>query len=403
MPIARTRRFALILVLALVAGSCGLFGGDATTTTTTAPTTTTTTTTVPETTTTSSTTTTTLPTSPVLATEGDENETVFAIQFLLVCSEYADITVDGNFGAGTTTGVIAAQTALGFPTTGEPTEDLFAVLTQGCFENRPIEPGEEPITVVGYASTAPDTFSIPLLFGTNLVLAVDPAGVLLVVKDAEGVALVPAEDGSFPIAETGDYTIEASTDAGSTMFELIVSVEGLASVGDWIITTDGIAYKDTEFPLGTAAGPMITKIFEFLGHNVRSEFDEFDTGWDEPGQEGFRGIFIEGLAFLFYGPTPSSPGIPEVFARVRYVGPSFDADENPRPAGWVQTLSGITVGNTLAELQETYGSDVSPGSDTVGHYYRYGAANGDEVCFYFGSAAPTATTRIVEISTMCRG
>ncbi|MEK7252745.1 MAG: peptidoglycan-binding domain-containing protein, partial [Actinomycetota bacterium] len=402
MSVKRSSRLALILALTLVAGSCGLFGGDDTTTTTTAPTITTSTT-VPETATTSSTTTTTLPSSPVLARAGDEGETVAAIQFLLVCSGYADITIDGEFGAGTTTGVVAAQTALGFPTTGEPTEDLFAVLTQGCFEDRPIGPGEEPITVVGYASTAPEAFSIPLLFGTNLTLAIEPAGVLVALKDGEGTALTPAEDGSFPITETGDYTIEVSTGSGSTMFSLEVAVAGLAEVGDWIITTDGIAYKDTEFPLGTAAGPMITKIFEFLGHNVRGSFDEFDTGWDDPGQEGFRGIFIEGLAFLFYGPTPSSPGIPETFGRVRYVGPSFDANENPRPAGWVQTLSGITVGNTLAELQETYGSNVSPGSDTVGHYYRFGAANGNEVCFYFGSAAPTATTRIVEISTECRG
>ncbi len=384
---------------ALVAVSCDA-GGEATTTaaTTTAPTTTST-----EATTTTSTTTTTLPSSSVLAEEGDESETVAAIQFLLECGGYADLTVDGSFGPGTTTGVEAAQTALGFEATGDPTEDLFAALTQDCTEDRPIEPGEEPVTVVGHASSTPEAYAISLLFGSTLTLSVDPEGVVLIVTDGEGTPLTSEDGTTFPITATADYTIEVSTEGTPTLFTLEVGVDLGAGAGDWIITTDGIAYKGTKFTLGTAADPMIDKIFEFLGHGVRSAYDEFDTGWDDPDQPGFRGILIEGLAFLFYGPTAANPGIPETFGRVRYVGPSYDTDGNPRPAGWVQTLSGITVGNTLAELKETYESNVAPGSDTVGHYYRYGAANGNEVCFYFGASAPTDSSKITEISTECRG
>jgi hypothetical protein len=224
-----------------------------------------------------------------------------------------------------------------------------------------------------------------------------------VLRDADG-NLVTSEDGSaFPIGASADYTIEVAPVGAAAMFTLEVAVNRGAGAGDWIITTDGIAYKTTTFTLGTAAGPMIDKIFEILGHNVRGDFDEFDTGWNDPGQPGYRGLFIEGLAFLFTGPTPDNPGLAQTFARVRYVGPSYDKDGNPRPAGWVQTLSGITVGNTLAELKATYGNAVQPGSDTAGHYYRYGTTTGREVCFYFGNTTPTDTTRIVEISTMCRG
>ena len=50
--------------------------------------------------------------------------------------------------------------------------------------------------------------------------------------------------------------------------------------------------------------------FEFLGHNVRGTYNEFDTGWSDPDQLGVRGIFIEGIAFLFLGPSPSAPDYP---------------------------------------------------------------------------------------------
>ena len=393
----------MMVTLALVATSCD--GGTAETTTT-APATTTST--APQTTTTpttEATTTTTLPPSPVLATEGDQSETVAALQFLLGCGGYGDLTVDGEFGPATTTAVEAAQAPLGFDVTGEPTEDLFALLSRTCNEDRVIEPGDDPVTVVGHtAAGEPEEFTVSLLFGSTLtVRVVSGEGVSVIVRDAAGMPLESADGTAFAIAVSGDHTIEVSTAGDPTLFTLEVGLASIAEAGAWIITTDGIAYGDTQFVLGTAAAPMIDKIFEFLGHGVRTEFDEFDTGWEAPGQEGFRGIFIEGIAFLFYGPNDDDPDRPETFARVRYVGPSFDANGDPRPAGYVQTLSGITVGHTLADLQDTYGTQVRAGSNSEEHYYRYGAADGSEVCFYFGEDEPEDDSPILEISTECRG
>ena len=397
------RPVLLAVALALVAASCG---DDNAATTTGA--TTTSATTVPEPTTTSSTepttTTTPLPSSPVLAREGDHSEMVATIQFLIQCAGYADLNADGAFGLGTKTAVQAAQTALGFGTDGIVTEDLFAALTRACTEDRPITPAATAVSVISYVSPGdPNTFPISLLFGSTLTVTVaSGAGVSVLVKDVDGNALGSEDGTTFPIAETATYTIEVSTEDEPTMFTLAVAVDAGAGAGDWILTTDGIAYKGTKFTLGAPAGPMITKIFEFLDHNVRSNFEEFDTGWHDPGQDGYRGIMIEGMAFLFYGPYPANPGRPETFARVRYLGPSFDKDGNPRPAGYVQTRSGITVGNTLAELITTYGGQVHSGSNADEHYYRYGAADGTEVCFYFGESAPTDSTKITEISTECR-
>jgi hypothetical protein len=69
----------------------------------------------------------------------------------------------------------------------------------------------------------------------------------------------------------------------------------------------------------------------------------------------------------------------------------------------VQTLSGITVGDTLETRIDTYGTQVSAGSNSEEHYYRYGAADGSEVCVYFGEDEPEDDSEIVEINTECRG
>lgn len=396
----------VLLALALVASACG--GGTAETTTTTEATTTTAST-VPATTTSTAptTTTTTLPPSPVLATDGDENEIVAAFQFLLNCGGFGDLPVDGEFSAGTTTAVGEAQEALGFDPTGEPTENFFIALNQLCPQTRTVEFGEDETAVRMFGHTSaldPENFGIPLIFGSTLsVTVVSGDGAIATVWDAEGTPLESEGGTTFLIEQTGDYRIEVSTAGDPTLFTIEVGATSIAEAAEWIITTDGISHEDTEFLLGTSAGPMVTKIFEFLGHGVRDEYDEFDTGWDAAGQEGVRGIFIEGIAFLFTGPNDDNPGRPETFARVRYVGPSFDADGNPRPAGFVQTLSGITVGHTLENLIDTYGTAVGSGSNSEEHYYRYGAADGSEVCFYFGEDAPDDDDKILEISTECRG
>ncbi len=83
---------------------------DTVTTTTLAPSTTTTTAIVP-TTTAPPTTTTTRAERPPIAEEGDRNEIVEAIQFLLNCNGFGDLEVDGAFGPATLAAVEAAQGA----------------------------------------------------------------------------------------------------------------------------------------------------------------------------------------------------------------------------------------------------------------------------------------------------
>jgi len=112
-------------------------------------------------------------------------------------------------------------------------------------------------------------------------------------------------------------------------------------------------------------------------------------------------VFIEGLAFLFYGPDPNNPDRPETLARIRFEGPSDDAAGNPRPEDYVTTSEGITVGNTLAQLKAAYGSSVKSGSNDDEHYYRFSDSRGD-LCFYFGGSEPGNNTQIVEIATECR-
>jgi len=400
----KTRIAPVALALALVTVACG--GGTGTTTSSTAAPTTSTSTTIETTTTTTEppTTTTTQPASPVLAEEGDVGEVVAQLQWLVACGGFGGDGVTGIFDGATATPVMAAQSSLGFEPNAIVTEDFFIALTQLCFLDRDLEIGSDPIRVFGFtALDEPEVYTVNALPGSLMkVTVITGAGALVTVSGPSGAILIPGEDGTITIEEEGTHRIEVSTAGDPEFFTIDVEFEFSGEAGDWIITTDGIAYRDTEFEKGDPADAMIEDIFDILGHGPRSQYGEFDTGWDDPGQEGFRGVLIEGLAFLFIGPNAENPGRPKTFWRVRYLGDSYDANGLPRPYGWVQTLSGITVGDTLEDLIDTYGSSVSHGSNSEEHYYRYGAADGSEVCFYFGASAPDDNDQIVEISTECR-
>ena len=399
------RRIALLAVFIVVAAACT--GGEAATTTESS-----TTTTVEETTTTTSTTvvettTTTLPPDPPIAASGDRNETVEAVQFLLDCDGYGDLTADGNFGPATLTAVQAAQAALGRATTGAVDEGTMADLARGCSEARPLSAAADPVTVVGNAAAAdPEVFTITLLSRSTLSVAVlQGTGVSVTVTDGTGTVIDPTERLVWDVEAAGDYRIEIGAEAEPVTFTIEVGVvAGTAKTGDWILATNGVTYKTTKLSLGADAGTVIDKVFEFLGHGVRGSYDEFDTGWysiTDPLDMGLRGIFIEGFAFLFYGPDPNNPDRPETLARIRFEGPSDDAAGIARPENYATTAKGITVGDTLADLTAAYGSGVKSGSNSTEHYYRY-SDSGGVLCFYFGATAPTDTSQITEIATECR-
>jgi len=206
------------------------------------------------------------------------------------------------------------------------------------------------------------------------------------------------------VEESGDYLLDVAAESGTRNFSIDVELTApVPETGEWILATDGIAYGDTKLEIGDNASTVIDRVFEFLGHGIRGRYDEFDTGWytiDEPEPIGLRGVFIEGLAFLFFGPHPDGPERAETLERIRFEGPTLDAEDAPRPENYVTTAEGITVGDTLVELLAAYGDDVDPGSNDEESYYRY-ADSGGELCFYF-EAEPEDLSTITEIATECR-
>jgi peptidoglycan hydrolase-like protein with peptidoglycan-binding domain len=341
--------------------------------------------------------------------EGDDNETVAAFQFLLNCSGYGDLTVDGNFGPATLAAVEAAQRALARTVNGAPDEPTFAALSRACSDPRELE-ADETLTVVGNAAPGdPEAYALALLTGSTVQVTLTAGnGLSFTLTGADGQEVEPQGQAKWAVEATQDYLLEvaAGDDAESATFTLTVAVtETEREVGDWVLATDGVIYKGTKLALGADADGVIDKVFDYLDHGVRGNLDEFDTDWytiTDPSDMGLRGIFIEGFAFLFYGPDPNNPDRPETFTRWRFVGSTVDADGNPRPDHYATTAYGITVGDTLADLKAVYGGDVRSGSNDEEFYYRYVDSYGD-MCFYFDTEnAPADADEITEMSSECR-
>jgi peptidoglycan hydrolase-like protein with peptidoglycan-binding domain len=411
------RTLLVSTALALVAAACG--GGEAVDTTQAtiisavdaeSSSTTTTTQAAPITTST----TTTLPASgPAIASQGDDNETVEAIQFLLVCGGFGDLTVDGDFGPGTLTAVEAAQTALGRQVTGSIDEETFVELARLCPEPRPVEASTSGLfTIVGNAAPEdPDSFVITLPANTLLEIEITRGseGVDQVsVSGTDGTLIVPTEGPAWEIAATGDYRIQVTSLLEPVTFSFDVTLtEFVPEAGQWILAGDGLTFGDQEFELGDDAQTVIDGVIEILGHEPRNRrpYNEFDTDWYEitdPQVLGLRGVFIEGLAFLFFGPSSAEPSRPETLERIRFEGPSEDADGEPRPENYITTAAGITVGDSLSELKAAYGDAVDDGSNDDEYYYRL-SDSGGTLCFYFGADEPGDSDTITEIATECRG
>jgi len=406
------RSTPLITALAVVAAGCSGSAAPTSTTTTTVTSTTAppVTSATTSTTTVETTTTTTEPEFPglenrTLATQGDTNEAVEAIQFLLNCNNIDDLVVDGAFGPATRSAVVAAQTSLDQTSNGIVDDELLRALSRTCQERRRLTGGGE-LTVVG--NTAPDdpeTYAVALLGGSTVgVTVADGIGITLALTGEDGSEVPPVDGSLWEVESSQDYLLTVVSGEVPVTFTLTVTLTAGADGGGWILATNGITYGDTKLSLGGEAEAIVDDIFDFLGHGVRGSYAEFDTGWyavTDPGDMGLRGVLIEGLAFLFYGPDPNNPGRPKTLARIRFEGPSDDASGEPRPANYVTTAEGVTVGHSLAHLKSAYGDRVKPGSNSSEHYYRF-SNSGGELCFYFGGSAPTDGSMIIEIATQCR-
>jgi peptidoglycan hydrolase-like protein with peptidoglycan-binding domain len=356
----------------------------------------------------STTTTTTIPPleNRTLAVQGDSGEAVETAQFLINCYGLDELEVDGVFGPATRGAVEAVQGSLGQGTDGEFDEDLLRGLSRYCSASRR-RAGAGELTVIGNTGPEdPETYTIGLLGGSTLGAAVAAGeGIVLALAGEDGAEVAPLDGSTWEVESSQDYLLTVLTDGEDPVtFTLTVTLAPGAGGGGWILATNGITYGDTKLSIGDDAQTVIDSVFDFLGHGVRGSYGEFDTDWysiTEPGNIGLRGVFIEGLAFLFYGPDPTYPDRPETLARIRFEGPGYDAAGDPRPANYVTTAEGVTVGHNLAFLRSAYGDRVKPGSNSNEHYWRY-ADSGGELCFYFGASAPTDGSPIVEIATECR-
>jgi peptidoglycan hydrolase-like protein with peptidoglycan-binding domain len=225
----RRHRLAVISVgLSLVAAACS--GGEA------EPTLPPTTLAAPTTTSSTSSTTSTIPliaNGPAITRNGDRNETAEALQFLINCNGYAQLTVDGAFGPATEAAVEAVQEDMGREVTGAPDDATFADLSRGCSEDRRVSIDEdddfEQIVVGNAAGGDTEIFFIRASEDERMsvVLETENGGAVVSVRTAGGRAVGTGGTGAWAadITETGDYVIEVSAAEPTTFVATIALVE----------------------------------------------------------------------------------------------------------------------------------------------------------------------------------
>ena len=227
------RSIPVLLAAALVAASCG--GGSGSTTTTTSSTI--------ATTTSSSTTTTEPPTAngPPIAHEGDRNETVVALQFLMNCAGYGPLDVDGAFGPATASAVEAMQQDLGREVTGSPDDVTLALLARACSESRRLELDDGLAAAVGNVSSSdPDTYFVEADEGDRLAIVIESAtgGARVDVRTADGGAIGPASIAAWAadLTTTQDHVVIVSAVGDATTYA--VSLRLLEPPEDGVTPSD---------------------------------------------------------------------------------------------------------------------------------------------------------------------
>lgn len=346
--------------LLLVASACT--GGTAETTTTSTQAATTTTTTS------STTTTTTIPlieNGPPIAVDGDVNETVEALQFLMNCNGYGPITVDGVFGPNTGSTVEEVQADLGREVTGAPDEETLALLSRNCREERRVEIDEEDegeqIVVENVAPDDPATFFIRVDEGVRFAIVVesDTGEAVVDVRTADGGAVGPGSTRAWAadISETLDYVVRFSaTGEGDVTFTATFSIaeleiedvdaadDGTVVLGETEETITGVCLDTTgenSFVAETASGFAVvttgrvgTFAVERGGVGAPVEFVYKDGS---PGYHGFAIDFEievgdqvtgEGVVFLA-GSGNSSDPVAFAFAFDRTAAPCEGGEGTP--------------------------------------------------------------------------
>ncbi|MEX0826221.1 MAG: peptidoglycan-binding domain-containing protein [Acidimicrobiia bacterium] len=216
------RRIPALVGLLLIVASCS---DDSANTTSTTVTTT-------AITTTSSTTTTTrplAPSGPPIASEGDTNEVVFAIQFLMNCAGYGPLEVDGVFGPATAAAIEEMQADLDREVTGEPDEFTLALLSRSCADSRRLEVGGNAVRAVGNVSVAdPDTYFVEAEEGDRLAVLVESTTgeARIQVRGPDGNPVGPSTVAAWALDLTvsQDHVITVSTIGDATSYTLTAAV-----------------------------------------------------------------------------------------------------------------------------------------------------------------------------------
>lgn len=218
----QSRRIPALVGLLLIVASCSDGSGDTTTTTDT---------TVATTTTSSSTTTTQPPAAsgPAIAREGDTNEVVFAIQFLMNCAGYGPLEVDGAFGPATAAAIEEMQADLDREVTGEPDDFTLALLSRACADSRRLALGSGAVAAVGNVSVAdPDTYFVEADEGDRLAFLVQSttgeARVQVRDPDGDPVGESTVAAWALDLTVTQDHVITVATIGDATSYTLTASV-----------------------------------------------------------------------------------------------------------------------------------------------------------------------------------
>jgi len=248
-------------------------------------------------TTTSSTTTTTVPliaNGPAITHEGDRNETVEALQFLINCNGYAQLTVDGAFGPASLSAVEAVQLDLGREVTGAPDDETLAILSRGCSEDRRVSIDDadegEQIVVGNVAEGDPDLYFIRAAEGERMsvVLETEFGGAVINVRSTDGGAVGTGGSAVWAadIDSTGDYLVEISGLVAVTYvvtFALAtLDLDDVESADDGSIVVDGLDSKVSSTCLDTGGeGSYVAE--SALGHLVVTTGRVADFALDRGG------------------------------------------------------------------------------------------------------------------------
>jgi peptidoglycan hydrolase-like protein with peptidoglycan-binding domain len=360
-------RVGLVLVCALVAGGCT--GGSALSSSTT---------TAPVASTLPATTTTTLgeyvklePNGPVFLTEGDRNEYVEALQFLLVCTGHERITengpavtVDGVFGPITTAMVAYLQAEMRRVPTGSPDEATFASLARRCGATRTIEFPEDrnDLRIAGNVTPGDDDLLIVEgEAGRTLTVAIVEGTVQFSVRDEEGNVLHDARDGSqwsAVISEDAEFrirVISATTASYSLLIDYPPPPRVEIDFGPLVLAPDGLGIVD----FGDEPISVIEVLTLLLGEPTT------DSGWEGGSINNCTGFnrhlrwvidpAVSGNAnrAVFFAHFSDEGFSDTSFAQWEYI--TLEADQVDVGAKELATAEGLSIGSSITEFTTLYG------------------------------------------------